>query len=54
MLPRCCLTEELPVVHRIFNLKARDAPHPLFADTYTYACTVNQRIADAMECCIVR
>jgi len=38
----------------LYDFSFKNAPHPLFSETYKFAATINLRLADEMECCIVR
>ena len=54
LVSRCAFSDELPLVHSIFNLKFKNSPHPLFRETYEMARKIDERLADAMDCCIVK
>ena len=48
------LAGKLRITPQLFGLSFSRSPHPLFSDTYKFAAKINRRIADNMECCIVR
>ena len=48
------LSGKLRITPQLFGLTFSRSPHPLFSDTYKFAARINRRMADNMECCIVR
>ena len=48
------LSGKLRITPQLFGLTFSRSPHPLFFDTYKFAARINRRMADNMECCIVR
>ena len=53
-LIRAGLSGKLRITPQLFGLSFSRSPHPLFSDTYKFAASINRRMADNMECCIVR
>ena len=49
---RACFVDDVPFL--AFNRKFKNARHPFYREVYKYATTVNQRLADSMDCCIVK
>ena len=49
---RAGLVDDLPFI--AFNHKFKNARHPFYREVYKYAITINQRMADNMDCCIVK
>ena len=48
------LSGKLRITPQLFGLTFSRSPHPLFSDTYKFAARINRKMADNMECCIVR
>ena len=53
-LVRAGFTDELALAHLLFDRRFKAARHALFRDTYAFARRLDARLADAMECAIIR
>ena len=49
---RACFVDDLPFI--VFNHKYKNAGHPFYREIYHHAATVNKRMADSMDCCIIK
>ena len=49
---RAGFVEDLPFL--AFNHKFKNAGHPFYREVYKYATAMNQRMADRMDCCIIK
>ena len=54
LLTNGCLSHSLPLLGMMYDFTFKNSPHPLFSETYMFAREINQRLADEMECCVVR
>ena len=53
-LVRSGFVGELKLAQLFFDMRFRAAHHALFLDTYQFARRINARMADGMECAIIR
>ena len=49
---RAGFVDDLPFI--AFNHKYKNAGHPFYREMYKFAATVNQQMADSMDCCIIK
>ena len=47
-----CFDKDLPFIG--FNYRYKNAGHPFYREVYKYAVTLNQKMADNMDCCIIK
>ena len=47
-----CFVKDLPFI--AFNYRYKNAGHPFYREVYKYAVTLNQKMADNMDCCIIK
>ena len=48
------LCHSLPLLGMMYDFTFKNSPHPLFSETYKFAKEINQRLADELDCCVVR
>ena len=53
-LVRSGFVGELTLAHLLFDRRFSAGRHALFSETYAFARRINPRLADGMECAIIR
>ena len=49
---RAGMVDDLPLI--AFNYRYKNAGHPFYREMYKYAATLNEQMADNMDCCIIK